>query len=502
MQYVTHPLIKTETLEAREYQSNIVKQALNKNLLCVLPTGLGKTPIAIMLAAHRLEQFPESRILVLAPTKPLTAQNCNAFKKFLDIGEKDFQIVTGATPAQNREGFYRTKSLIFATPQTIENDIKNSVISLNEFSLLVIDEAHHSIGKYSYPHIAEKYLKESEHPRILALTASPGATKEKIDEIYRSLGIEIAEIKTERDSDVSPYVQERDTEWVGVELPGSFVQIKKLIDEAYYERIGKLKRMGLRKPVRAVGRKDLLALQQALFKLASRGEKTAFWAVSAVSQAIKLDHALGLLETQGISSLENYWKKLVHEKSKGSQSIVADSNISKAMHLTDALYEAGSRHPKMSRLCSIVSQQLGSGSESKIIIFANYRETVKEIVSILENMDNARPVMLIGQKAGLTQKAQIESIRRFDEGEHNILVGTSISEEGLHLGSADIAIFYEPVPSEIRSIQRRGRVGRTKVGKIIILYTKRTRDEAYMWAAHHKEKRMKSLMHDMRAGSS
>ena len=53
-----------------------------------------------------------------------------------------------------------------------------------------------------------------------------------------------------------------------------------------------------------------------------------------------------------------------------------------------------------------------------------------------------------------------------------------------------MVIFYEPVPSAIRSIQRRGRTGRQEKGRVIILMAKGTRDEAYRWVAHHKEKKM------------
>ena len=78
------------------------------------------------------------------------------------------------------------------------------------------------------------------------------------------------------------------------------------------------------------------------------------------------------------------------------------------------------------------------------------------------------------------------------------MCGTSISEEGLDLPKVDYAIFYEAVPSEIRAIQRRGRVGRQSTGKIIFLLTKGTRDESYYWSAFHKEKRMKSILYNIK----
>jgi len=107
--------------------------------------------------------------------------------------------------------------------------------------------------------------------------------------------------------------------------------------------------------------------------------------------------------------------------------------------------------------------------------------------------------VLIGQagETGLSQKEQINLIKDYESGVYNCLITSPIGEEGLHLASADIAIFYDSVPSEIRTIQRRGRVGRTKVGKIIILLARHTRDEAYYYTAMRKEKKMKSILKNM-----
>ncbi len=116
----------------------------------------------------------------------------------------------------------------------------------------------------------------------------------------------------------------------------------------------------------------------------------------------------------------------------------------------------------------------------------------------VSNVSNAKPVRFVGQKMGVTQKQQIETVKRFRAGDHNILVATSVGEEGLDIPSANLAIFYEPVPSPLRSIQRRGRVGRASIGRVVLLITEDTRDEGYFWTSHHKEKRMKSILRGMK----
>lgn len=490
-------MIRPGTMEEREYQNNILKTAVQKNTLCVLPTGLGKTNIAILLTAHRLEKFPDSKVLVLAPTRPLVNQHFRAFLKVLNVPETSACVITGAIRPEKRKKLYQEKKLVFATPQVIENDIQALRLNLREFSLLVIDEAHHSIGGYAYPYIAKIYMKVSKYPRILGLTASPGGTSEKIQEICKNLKIEAVEIRSESDRDVKPWVKEKEFEFIYVELPENFRKIKEYLEEALKERIEKLKNMEFLRKTK-ITKKELLSLQANLNQAIREGYGKAFQASSLVAQAIKIEHALTLLETQSISVLENYWKKLQSDSSLAAKNVLQDKRISKAMEMTQELYKVGAKHPKIGKLCSIIHQEFQRKPESKIIIFANFRDTVKEIVTALERVDGAKPVDFLGQKKGMTQKHQLERLREFREGKYNILVSTSVGEEGLDIPEMDLGIFYETVPSEIRAIQRRGRVGRKKIGRVVFLVTKNTRDEAYLWSAYQKEKRMKRTLYKMK----
>lgn len=491
--FIEHPLIEKNSLEYRKYQYNLFRKALKKNLMIVLPTGLGKTNIAILLTAEILKNYPESKILVMAPTRPLVNQHYKAFSKFMNIDKEKMVVITGTVKPKKRKNLYLEKQIIFATPQTINNDLEKMRLSLKDFALLVIDEIHHAVGRYAYPFVARKYLEQSEKPRILGLTASPSSQIEKIKEICDKCGIESIEIRTESDEDVSPYVKEKKIEWVEVVLPDSFYQIKEYLDRAYKKRLEKLASMGFIRTIR-IPKKVLLELQAKLAIEARRGFKKAFHALSLLGQAIKIEHALLLLETQGIGPLRKYLKKL--EGDKKGRSVLRDKDVFEAVKIVNKLSETGAKHPKISKLCSIVSRYLSENPDIRIIVFANYRDSVNEIVSALKNIEGAKPVAFVGQKT-LSQKEQIRILNEFREGKYNILVVTSIGEEGLDIPSMDIAIFYEPVPSEIRAIQRRGRVGRQKFGKIIILITKGTRDEAYYWSAKHKEKKMKQLLKRM-----
>lgn len=497
--FVKHRLIKENTIQARAYQANILATAMKKNTLCVLPTGLGKTPIAVLLAARRLEEYPDSKILILAPTRPLVNQHYEFFLKTVNIEKERFAILTGMIKPELRGEIYKEKQIIFATPQTIKNDLIEKRLSLKDFSLLVLDETHHAVGEYAYPYIAKKYKESAEHQRILGLTASPGGTREKIREICKNIGIEAVEVRTEIDEDVTPWVKKKETQWIYVELPESFKKIRSIVNEEYTKKLNTLKKFGFLRS-RRVYKKDLLSLQSRLYQGIKEGDKKAILGMSFVTQAIKLEYVLTLLETQGIRVLEKYWKKLRDGKSKSNERLVKNKNVSNAMWLTHSLFEQGSKHPKIGKLCSIVNQQLREKPDSKIIVFANYRESVKEIVNSLGNVENARPVEFVGQREGITQKEQNERLRNFREGKYNVLVCTSIGEEGLDIPEMDLAVFYEPVPSGIRSIQRRGRVGRQKIGRIVLLITKGTRDEAYYWSARYKEKSMHRTLYGMKKG--
>jgi len=318
MDYVKHPLIKEKSLEEREYQDSLLKKAKKDNLLCILPTGLGKTPISVLLAASRLEEFPDSKILVMAPTKPLTNQHYDTFLSFLKIPEDRLQVITGTVSPTERERLYKEKQIIFATPQTIQNDLKASRLYLGNFSLLVIDEIHHAVGRYAYPYVSQMYMQESDYPRILGLTASPGTSKQKIKEICDNCSISLIEAKTEEDKDVAPYVKEKKMEWISVELPPKFLDILQYLNQAYRKRIDglvKLKFLGTKRATK----RQLLELQTSLIKAIKEGYKRAFLGIRYTTQAIKLEHAIGLLETQSVPALEKYFKKLRAEPKQAPQ---------------------------------------------------------------------------------------------------------------------------------------------------------------------------------------
>ncbi len=245
MEFFEHPLIKAQSIEKRAYQERLINSVLRKgSTLVVAPTALGKTIIAAVLAAHFLGKG--KNVLMVAPTKPLAMQHQKTLKKVLNIPKSEIVLITGAKAPKQRYLLYKKARVISATPQCIENDIKQKLIDLSKIGLCIFDEAHRAVGNYSYVFIARKF-KEQGSSLLLGLTASPGHEKERIAEICNNLGIKNIEIVTLEDEDVKPYISEIKLEWRKVELPEEFKQIKKALTDFIRENASKLKELSVTK---------------------------------------------------------------------------------------------------------------------------------------------------------------------------------------------------------------------------------------------------------------
>lgn len=495
--------------EPRLYQQTILNTCTKSNTLVVLPTGMGKTSIALMLAVHRLSQYPSSKILFLAPTKPLVDQHCVTFQQYLNLESSELAVFTGAVRPDKRAELWKDAKIIFSTPQGLENDIISNRVKLEDISLLVVDEAHRATGDYAYVFVAKQYYKRAKYPRLLALTASPGSDFETIKEVCDNLNIEDIEIRTERDPDVQPYIQDIKLEWVKVELPSSFTEAKEHLQRCFSSKLHEMSKLGYLPATRVynLGKTELLKLQAHLHGEISHGNKDMeiLKSVSLAAEAMKVQHALELLETQNIYALSLYMERLVSEaektKVKAVQNLVADVNFRSALLLARKLAALGIEHPKLEKLKEIIREEIQQEGV-KIIIFTQYRDTGSLLEQELNKIDGVKATIFVGQArkgtTGLSQKQQKAIIERFSRAEFNVLLATSVAEEGLDIPKVDLVLFYEPIPSAIRHIQRRGRTGRLDKGKVIVLVTKNTRDEAYRWSAYHKEQRMHRMLQDLK----
>ena len=508
--FIKNKFIKPESVELREYQINIANSGKNNNTLVVLPTGLGKTIIALLIIADKLEN-KKDKILFLAPTKPLVIQHAQFLKQFLTIEEDIIAVFTGEVSPSKRKEIWDKNQIIVSTPQVIENDLLSKRLSLKDVSFIIFDEAHHAVGEYAYVFVSEMYQKQREKRHVLGITASPGNDISKILEVCKNLDTDNIEIRTKYDPDVKPYVHDLKINWKEITLPSEFIYTIQLLRKALSERLKILKENHIIESasVSLINRTKLLEAQKKIqreIRSKVKPPKILFKTASVQSEAMKIHYALELLQTQGINTLKNYFQRVGKEASsrdgsKASRGIMSDNNILEAVAYVKSL---NIEHPKLGEVVKIIKKQLEIKPSSKIIIFTHYRDTSSHVTELLKSVEKAKPARFIGQAGrdgdkGLTQKEQAQVIKQFKEGEYNVLIATSVAEEGLDIPSTDMVVFYEPIPSEIRLIQRRGRTGRKMPGKVIILITKGTSDEGYYWAAKRKEKRMRSELELIRS---
>jgi ERCC4-related helicase len=497
-------------ISPRKYQQKIFNTCINKNCLIILPTGLGKTLIALMLTIERMKKFPGEKVIFLAPTRPLCEQHLSYFNKHLTELFAETVLFTGKVNPSERKKLWENSDIIFSTPQCVANDLKNRLYNLENVCLLIEDEAHRCIKNYDYTYIAHLYTKQAKHPRIIGLTASPGSDSNRIKEICKNLSIEEVELKTRDSEDVKEYLQELKFEKRIIDFPKEFEEIRNLLKKLFNSYTEELKnrRVLFEQPSKV----KLIELQKKLMHMISVGNKNYNYllSLSSCSQAIKLQHALELLETQTLSSFNDYLKELFRQsadkKSKGVVKLVSKPEFNLAYVKSNELLSKRIEHPKIEEIVKLVTQEKSKNDKIKILIFTQFRNTAIIISKKLNQIQGIRAKVFVGQakksshgeSTGLSQKEQKKIIQEFSSGEINVLCATSIGEEGLDIPEVNIVVFYESVPSAIRKIQRSGRTARLMSGKLIMLITKTTRDETFYYVANAKEKKMHKTIQNIK----
>jgi len=497
---VQHPLIWPGTIEPRLYQVNIAKSAYGKNTLVILPTALGKTVISALVAAEVLYRNRKSRVLVMAPTRPLVMQHRRTFMGIIKLRDSDVAFLTGKIPPERRIAIWNSKARVFfSTPEVVKNDLIEGRLNLKDFGLVVFDEAHRAVKEYAYTEIARQYVSQADYPMILGMTASPGSTLERVMDVCRNLYIERVEFRDEDDPDVKPYVNRIDVEWIKVKLPESYLEVRNMIWTMLQKRARQLYEMKLLKvdPER-VTRRDLIDVGEELryiLEAESIEEERGriFDAIMTQSIALTLFHMMELIESQGIYTLREFIRRMDEEKSRSHAILAADPDFQKLRQMIEVINED---HPKLNVLRELISEQLRNSPASRILVFTQYRDTASHIVEELKKVPGVRAERFVGQASkgsdkGMSQDEQAMIIRALEEGSINVMVSTSIAEEGLDIPSVDRVFFYEPIPSEIRYIQRRGRTGRRAPGRVTILASEQTLDTAYLYSSVKKANRMR-----------
>ena len=470
MEYYENRFVKRDAVERRDYQVNLARQAISENCIVVLPTGLGKTTVALQVICEYLQRGTGGA-LFLAPTRVLVNQHHSFLRENMLLD--DIGMVTGEDPINRRKKLW-SNSVVCATPEITKNDLDRGIVDPGQFNLVVFDEAHRTVGDYAYSGIAARFAGSD--ARLMGMTATLPSEKEKATEILTTLRIAGVAQRSEESEDVKPYVQETRTEWIKVRLPDEMKAIQKLVKLALDERYDTLKRNGLS----LSGQKSLSALLRSRQYVITQNRRCA----KPLFTAIRIHYALNMLEAHGITTFLKFCERAKAKKGGAGvrELFEADPNFTRAVQLAMSAQRRGIEHSKIAKLGELLE-----GLEGKALVFSSYRDSVDTIHRSLEAI-GIRSGILIGKagEAGLKQKKQIEAVQMFRDGQYDVMVATRVGEEGLDISEVNLVVFYDNVPSSIRFVQRRGRTGRRDTGRLVVLMAEDTIDEQYYWIGQRK----------------
>jgi len=492
---IERPLVTPGVLDERRYQVELADRAAGSHSLVCLPTGLGKTTVSLLVTARRLHE-QGGKSLMLAPTKPLVAQHTEFYREALEIPDEEIVMFTGEVSPDDRAALWTDARVVLATPQVIENDLLGSRISLAPVTHCTFDECHRASGNYAYNYIAERCHQDATDPLVTGMSASPGDDEEAIRSVCENLGIENVEVMTENDADVAEYTHDTAVEWERIELPETVEKIREHVREVIRERMRALVDLGVTDSTKPdISEREIQKIQGRVQRLMDDDDTAGYRGMSLLAEVRKLRTAMTYVETQSVESFRRYMERQREAArssgaSKADQRMVSEPAIERA---TRAAEEYDDLHPKFRRARILLAQTLGIGDGERVIVFTESRDTAEALTDFLsEHFETER---FVGQSDtdgsdGMTQTEQQDVLARFRQGAFEVLVSTSVAEEGLDVPEVDLVLFYEPVPTAIRSIQRKGRTGRQTEGRVVVLLAEDTRDEAYFWKARRDEKQM------------
>lgn len=493
----------------RDYQFNIVSRSLFHNTLVALPTGLGKTFIAATVMLNYYRWTRKAQIIFMAPTKPLIAQQMEACYGIVGIPRQDTVLMTGETAPGLRASEWLDRRVFFMTPQTVINDLKTGICDPKRAVLIVVDEAHKATGAFAYTEVISFLRRFNPSFRVLALTATPGSTVEAVQAVIDNLGIARVELRTEQSLDTRPYTHEKHTDLELFDYSDEQERIMELFSKALRDTVNKLKSHNAYfhgDPMALTAFGLTLARKRWMSTDAGRKAPKPIQGMinAAFQQLSKIAHSIGLLKNHGIrsfySNIREYRKAVEsgQEKGKTASAIVNSDSFTTMMNTVQnwTNHPDFIGHPKLEYLRRVVLNHFldaGDGAEgsqrsasaTRIMIFASYRDSTEEICQILkQNEPMVRPHVFVGQAAskgseGMGQKQQNAVIQDFKSGKYNTLIATSIGEEGLDIGTVDLIICYDSSSSPIRMLQRIGRTGRKRVGKVVLLLMKGKEEHDY-----------------------
>ncbi|KAI5771218.1 FANCM protein [Gulo gulo luscus] len=521
----------------RDYQLHIARTSLFCNTLVCLPTGLGKTFIAAVVMYNFYRWFPSGKVVFMAPTKPLVTQQIEACYRVMGIPQSHMAEMTGSTQAFTRKEIWHSKRVLFLTPQVMVNDLSRGACPAAEIKCLVIDEAHKALGNYAYCQVVRELVKYTNHFRILALSATPGSDIKAVQQVITNLRIGQIELRSEDSPDILPYSHERRVEKLVVPLGEELAAIQK----AYIQVLEAFASSLIQRNV--LMRKDIPNLTKYQIILArDQFRKNPSPNIVGIQQGIiegefaiciSLYHGYELLQQMGLRSLyfflcgimdgtkgmtrtknelgrnEDFMKLYNHLQCMFAHTRGTSANGFSTIQKGDKDKKFFYSHPKLKKLEEVVVEHFRSWNaqntsekkcdETRVMIFSSFRDSVQEIAEmLLQHQPVIRVMTFVGHASGksvkgFTQKEQLEVVKQFRSGGYNTLVSTCVGEEGLDIGEVDLIICFDAQKSPIRLVQRMGRTGRKRQGRIVVILAEGREERTYNQSQSNKRSIYKAI---------
>ncbi|XP_078667982.1 ATP-dependent RNA helicase DHX58-like isoform X2 [Branchiostoma floridae x Branchiostoma belcheri] len=485
------------SIPMRDYQLELAEDALQgRNIVICAPTNSGKTRVAVYICKDHLEKNPNGKVLVMVNKVHLVEQHFQ--KQFKPLLQKSFHGRLGTISGENYSSaeeehisfkqLAEQKDIIILTAQILENHLSRTDqerVELSDFSLMIFDECHHTQKENVYNKIMGRFMLQKfdqpgrPRPQIVGLTASPGVggarTHEKaVSHILQILAnLDASKIKTaeKHEEELKKVVgqpkrkceitNERLQDPFGDELKRMMQQIHGLIDAE-----------GERRPPADFGTQ---MYEQWVVEMEKEGGMKSNRRVQTCAEHLrKYNDALVMNDTLRMSDAFQYLKEFyvkendrrdVFDDTDEGLTQIFSGNVLRLEKLTKmSQYE----NPNLEALKNKLKQECEAKEGARGILYTKTRQSTRYLLDWIRNTPELNDLLRADQLTGtgtgsvsknnhMTAIKQREVIRRFREGELNLLIATTVAEEGLDIKECNFVIRYGLVTNEIAMMQASGR---------------------------------------------
>uniref|UniRef100_A0A672SA46 RNA helicase n=1 Tax=Sinocyclocheilus grahami TaxID=75366 RepID=A0A672SA46_SINGR len=467
----------------RDYQMEVARPALEeKNIIICLPTGSGKTRVAVYITKEHLERRKQmgqpGKVVVLVNKVPLVEQHYKAeFGRFLKH-QYSVERVSGASQLKiSFPQIIEQNDIIICTAQILENSLvkaKNGDedgIKLSQFTLMVIDECHHTKKGGVYNHIMIRYLKQKHQnqvlkkqekspvalPQILGLTASPGVggamSQQRAEEHILQVIMTLASSNASSASDPFGDV------------------IKKIMDEIHeHADLKPLCEPGTQNYEQWVVQKEQNAAKEENQKVRVCAEHLRQYNEALhQSNTIRMSDAFRFLnkyhneELKTKSSPDEEGTVTITDTERFLFTLFKDNKEKLQELMGKPQYE----NNNLAQLKTNILKEFSTRERARGIIFTRTRLSAIALCQWIQENPKFDEVgvsasYLIGGGdqsvvKPMTAAEQKDVLNKFRDGQINVLIATTVAEEGLDIAECNFVIRYCLVTNEIAMIQARGR---------------------------------------------